>query len=174
MKQLVFVIGGCRSGKSNYALQTVEKMTAKRKIYIATCVPQDAEMQQRVARHQKQRGQHWATVEEPLELPRAIEENSRKADVLLIDCLTLWTSNLLMETQDEARLKNKIEQLVQALAGADCPAVVVSNEVGSGIVPENQLARQFRDIAGWLNQSVAAQADKVVWMVAGIPVTVKG
>ena len=174
MKQLVFVTGGCRSGKSQYALQTAEKIVAKRKIYIATCVPQDDEMKQRVARHQKERGQNWITVEEPLDLPRAIVENSRKADVILIDCLTLWTSNLLMETRDEAMLKNEIKQLVRALAQADCPVVVVSNEVGSGVVPENRLARQFRDIVGWVNQSVAARALRVVWMVAGIPLTIKG
>jgi len=174
MKQLVFIVGGCRSGKSKYALQTAEKIVAKCRIYIATCVPQDDEMKQRVAQHQKQRNSTWVTVEEPLDLTRAITENSRKADVVLIDCLTLWMSNLLMQTQDEATLKNKIEHLVQALSLADCPVVVVSNEVGGGIVPENPLARQFRDIAGWANQSVAACADRVVWMVAGIPVTVKG
>lgn len=173
MKQLVFVIGGCRSGKSKHALQTAEKIAANRRIFIATCVPQDDEMKQRAAWHQKERGPNWVTVEEPLDLPRTIAENSRQADVLLIDCLTLWTSNLLMETRDEALLKNKIEQLVEALTQADCPVVVVSNEVGCGIVPENRLARQFRDIVGWVNQSVAACADKVVWMVAGISVTIK-
>ncbi len=131
-------------------------------------------MKHRVAQHQKQRSRTWTTVEEPMDLPRAIMENSRKADVVLIDCLTLWMSNLLMQIQDEAMLKSKIEQLAQALAQADCPVVVVSNEVGGGIVPENRLARQFRDVVGWLNQSVAACADRVVWMVAGIPVTVKG
>jgi adenosylcobinamide kinase/adenosylcobinamide-phosphate guanylyltransferase len=174
VKQLVFVTGGCRSGKSQYALQTAEKIAATRKIYIATCVPQDDEMQQRVARHQKERNPNWVTVEEPLHLPQVIVENSPGAHVILIDCLTLWASNLMLETHDEALLKNKMEQLVQALVQADCPVVVVSNEVGSGIVPENRLARQFRDLVGWLNQAVAACADKVIWMVAGIPVTVKG
>jgi len=170
----VFVTGGCRSGKSKYALQTAEKIGATRRIYIATCVPQDDEMKQRVTQHQKQRSRTWVTVEAPLDLPRSIAENSPAADVMLIDCLTLWMSNLLMEARDEAVLKNKIEQLVRALAQADCPVVVVSNEVGTGIVPENRLARQFRDIVGWLNQSVAARAHRVVWMVAGIPVTIKG
>ena len=174
MKQLVFVIGGCRSGKSKHALQAAEKIAANRRIFIATCVPQDDEMKQRVAWHQKGRGPNWVTVEEPLDLPRAVAQNSLEADVILIDCLTLWTSNLLIETRDEALLKNKIEQLMEALEQADCPVVVVSNEVGCGIVPENRLARQFRDIVGWVNQSVAASADKVVWMVAGIAVTVKG
>ena len=174
MNEIIFITGGCRSGKSKYALQTAEKIVATRRIYIATCVPQDDEMKQRVAQHQKERSGTWVTVEEPLDLPRAILENSRRADVILIDCLTLWTSNLLMETRDEAMIKNEIKQLVRALEQADCPVVVVSNEVGSGIVPENRLARQFRDIVGWVNQSIAACAHRVVWMVAGIPVTVKG
>ena len=174
MKEIIFVIGGCRSGKSTYALQTAEKVPAERKIFIATCVPQDNEMKQRVARHQKERSQNWVTVEEPLHLPEAILENSPKADVMLVDCLTLWVSNLLMETDDEEKLEEAISQLIDTLEKATCPIVLVSNEVGTGIVPENRLARQYRDIIGLANQAVAKTAGKVIWMVAGIPVTVKG
>jgi adenosylcobinamide kinase/adenosylcobinamide-phosphate guanylyltransferase len=174
VKEIVLVIGGCRSGKSTYALQTAEKVPGKQKIFIATCVPQDDEMKQRVAKHQKDRSQNWVTVEEPLHLPEAILGNSPKADIMLVDCLTLWVSNLLMETDDEKKLEGPIAQLIDAIEKAACPIVLVSNEVGTGIVPENRLARQFRDIAGWLNQAVARCASKVVWMVAGIPVTVKG
>jgi adenosylcobinamide kinase/adenosylcobinamide-phosphate guanylyltransferase len=174
VKKIVFVIGGCRSGKSTYALQTAEKVPAESKIYIATCVPRDDEMKRRVARHQKERSQEWLTVEAPLDLPDAILQNSRRANVILVDCLTLWTSNLLLETGDENKIKKAISQLTDALAKAECPVILVSNEVGSGIVPENRLARQFRDISGWLNQAVARCANRVVWMVAGIPVTVKG
>ena len=174
MNKLTFVIGGCRSGKSTYALQTAEKIPGDRKIFIATCVPQDDEMTQRVARHQKERSQIWTTVEEPLHLPAAILENCPKADVILVDCLTLWVSNLLMKTGDEKKWKEAISQLSDALKKASCPLILVSNEVGTGIVPENQLARQFRDIAGWLNQAVAKCAGQVVWMVAGVPVNVKG
>jgi adenosylcobinamide kinase/adenosylcobinamide-phosphate guanylyltransferase len=155
-------------------LQTAEKMPAERKIFIATCVPQDYEMKQRVARHQKERSQNWVTVEEPLHLPQAILENSPKADVMLVDCLTLWVSNLLMQSGDEKKIADTIPQLIDALEKATCPIVLVSNEVGTGIVPENRLARQFRDITGWVNQAVAKCSNKVVWMVAGIPVTVKG
>ena len=174
MKEIIFVIGGCRSGKSTYALQTAEKVPAERKIFIATCVPQDNEMKQRVARHQKERSQNWLTVEEPLHLPEAILKNSPKADVMLVDCLTLWVSNLLMETDDEEKLEEAISQLIDTLEKATCPIVLVSNEVGTGIVPENRLARQYRDIIGLANQAVAKTAGKVIWMVAGIPVTVKG
>jgi len=174
VKEIIFVIGGCRSGKSSYAMQAAEKVPAEQKIFIATCVPQDDEMKRRVARHQKERSQNWVTVEAPLDLPEAILQNSRRGDVILVDCLTLWVSNLLIETGDEKKTEDTISQLIEVLEKAICPIVLVSNEVGTGIVPENQLARQFRDITGWVNQAVAKCANKVVWMVAGIPVTVKG
>ncbi len=174
MNDLIFVLGGCRSGKSTYALQTAENVNGNKKIFVATCQPQDEEMAQRVARHQKERGQRWTTIEEPLHLPEAISEHSPHADVMLIDCLTLWVSNLLMDDNEEAQLKNVISRLTDAMKKTACPLIVVSNEVGTGIVPENQLARQFRDVTGWLNQAVAGCASKVVWVVAGIPVTVKG
>ena len=168
------MIGGCRSGKSNHALQIADNLPGDRKIYVATCVPQDDEMVQRVARHQRERSQNWATIEEPLALPQIIQENSPKADVMLVDCLTLWVSNLLMDAGDDKKLEAHISQLIAALEKAACPVVLVSNEVGAGVVPENRLARQYRDIIGWVNQAVAKTACQVVWMVAGIPVTIKG
>ena len=131
-------------------------------------------MKQRVARHQKERSQTWETVEAPLNLPEAILQNSRSGDVILVDCLTLWVSNLLMETGDENKIEATISQLIEALEKTAGPIVLVSNEVGTGIVPENKLARQYRDIIGLVNQAVAKTAGKVIWMVAGIPVTVKG
>jgi len=174
VNELIFIIGGCRSGKSTYALQTAERIPAEKKIFIATCLPQDDEMKQRVAKHQTTRSQNWVTVEEPLQLPEAILENSTKADVILVDCLTLWVSNLLMETDDEKQLEQTISQFINTLEKKTRPIVLVSNEVGTGIVPENRLARQYRDVIGLVNQSVARTATKVIWMVAGIPVTVKG
>ena len=174
MNKLTFVIGGCRSGKSSHALKIAEDIPGGRKIYIATCVPQDDEMRQRVAKHQRERRENWTTVEEPLLLPEAILEHSSKADVVLVDCLTLWLSNLLMETNDDAQLEEKISRLIDALKKTTCPIILVSNEVGTGIVPENKLARHYRDVTGQANQAVAHCASKVVWMVAGIPVTVKG
>jgi adenosylcobinamide kinase/adenosylcobinamide-phosphate guanylyltransferase len=174
LNKIIFIIGGCRSGKSTYAMRTAEKVPAEQKIFIATCVPQDDEMKQRVARHQRERSQNWVTVEAPLDLPEAILQNNRKGDVILVDCLTLWVSNLLIEIGDENKIEDTISQLIKALEKATCPIVLVSNEVGTGIVPENKLARQYRDIIGLVNQAVAKTASKVIWMVAGIPVTVKG
>ena len=174
MKETVFVIGGCRSGKSRHALETAENYPGTGQIFVATCIPYDDEMKHRVAQHRRERSQNWQTLEAPELLPEAIIENSGKATVLLIDCLTLWINNLLMASGDTEKIDKKIENLVQAIEAASCPVVLVSNEVGAGIVPENQLARQFRDLVGTANQAVAAQADRVIWMVAGIPVTVKG
>lgn len=140
---------------------------------MATCVPHDEEMRRRVARHQAERSALWETEEVPLELPKAIRRRGSRADLILVDCLTLWTSNLLLETDSPESIELEMQQLTLALEGARCPVILVSNEVGCGIVPENPLARQFRDLAGFCNQAVAAAADRVVWMVAGIPVTVK-
>ena len=174
MKEVIFVIGGCRSGKSRHALETADGISANQKIFIATCIPRDAEMKQRVERHQKERRQNWQTVEAPVHLAQAIIGNSRQADVLLVDCLTLWISNLLMETDNDEKILKQIRSLTYACASVSCPVILVSNEVGAGIVPENKLARRFRDLVGSANQAVAAQADRVVWMVAGIPVRIKG
>jgi len=174
LKEVVFVIGGCRSGKSRQALETAGGIAGNKKIFIATCIPYDAEMRQRVDRHQRERSRDWKTVEAPIDLPRAIMKCSRQADVLLVDCLTLWISNLLMEIEDDEPIAERITALIQSVASASCPVILVSNEVGGGIVPENKLARRFRDLTGAANQAVAAQADRVVWMVAGIPVQIKG
>ena len=173
MNELIFVIGGCRSGKSTYALQTAEKVPGERKIFIATCLPQDDEMKKRVAKHQAARSRSWTTVEEPLRLPETIIQNSPRADVILVDCMTLWVNNLLMETDDEKQIEETISRLTDTLDKSTGCIVIVSNEVGTGIVPENKLARQYRDIIGRANQAVAKAADKVIWMVAGIPVTIK-
>ena len=174
MSEIIFILGGCRSGKSSFALQTAEQILGSKKFFMATCMPQDDEMKQRVARHQKERSQKWKTVEAPLHLPEAILDTSPKADVILIDCLTLWVSNLLMESNDEEKLEEIISTLIDSLEKATCPVVLVSNEIGTGIVPENKLARQYRDLIGLANQAVAKAAGKVIWMVAGIPVTIKG
>jgi len=173
LKKIIFVIGGCRSGKSRQALETAEGMPGDHKTFIATCIPRDAEMKQRVEQHQKERGRIWRTVEAPVHLPQAIVEQSRPADVVLVDCLTLWISNLMLELQDDRKILACLPDLTRALRAADCSVVLVSNEVGTGIVPENQLSRRFRDLVGSTNQAIAEQADRVVWMVAGIAVGIK-
>ena len=172
MKKTTLIIGGCRSGKSSHALELAEQIPGH-KIFIATCIPQDKEMEERVLLHKKQRSRAWTTLEVPLHLPEEISKNSQRENVILVDCLTLWISNLILENHNHETIDGHIRKLVRSLENARCPVILVSNEVGTGIVPENRLARQFRDIAGFTNQSVAACADQVIWMVAGIPVGVK-
>ena len=173
MKKTTFIIGGCRSGKSRHALERAEKISGSKRIFIATCMPLDDEMKERIDRHKKERDKSWKTIEAPVQLPKAINENSREGDVILVDCLTLWINNLLMETESTDRIDDHIQKLIIALEEAKCPIILVSNEVGAGIVPENKLARQFRDYAGFVNQKVAECVDRVIWMVAGIPVVIK-
>ena len=167
---VTLVLGGARSGKSRYAEGLVESR-ANGCIYLATATIGDSEMAERVARHQARRGGRWQTVEEPLDLVGVLHRCSRSGDAVLVDCLTLWLTNLLFAGRDpEAEARH----LVAALPVLEGPVVFVSNEVGLGIVPDNALARQFRDDAGRLNQAVAAAAQSVVFMAAGLPLTLKG
>lgn len=172
MKETVLIIGGCRSGKSAHALYLANQFSGN-KIFMATCLALDKEMEQRVLHHQKQRGENWETLEVPLLLSESIRENSRRGHVILVDCLTLWINNLIMENNDSEAIDRCVQQLVRSLKKAECPVILVSNEVGTGIVPENRLGRLFRDIAGFANQKIAACVDRVVWMVAGIPMEIK-
>lgn len=170
---ITYVTGGCRSGKSRHAQELAESTAPAERVYIATCVPHDDEMRDRVRRHQADRDRSWSTVEAPIDLPEAVAEQRRKAAVVLVDCLTLWTSNILLDPAEADRAEDHLRKLTESLSGEGCPVILVSNEVGCGIVPENALARQFRDVVGFVNQRVAAAADRVVWCVSGIPVTVK-
>lgn len=172
---VTFVLGGCKSGKSAHALELAEALKAERYIYVATCVPADPEMHERVRRHQKERGPNWQTVEEPLQIEQVIARHAGPQTVLLVDCLTLWVTNLLMDGRDRTskEIESRLDALCRTLDHRSGPILLVSNEVGTGIVPENRLARRFRDVAGLVNQKVAAVADRVVWMVAGIPVPIK-
>ena len=168
---ITLVIGGCRSGKSRYALDAANKITGDRKVFLATSVPRDPEMDKRVVTHQAERGQDWQTIEEPMMIHDAISQASR-ADVILVDCLTLWTSNLMF-AYDEPEIMNAVGLLIAALKQCSCPVFLVTNEVGYGIVPDNALARQFRDTAGLVNQKIAAMADRVILTVAGIELSIK-
>ena len=161
--KLTFVLGGARSGKSVYAEALVTALPGPW-VYVATGQAWDAEMAARVAEHRGRRGPGWRTVEAPLELAGALDGDAP----VLVDCLTLWVSNLMMVEREP-----DWPGLSAALAARLAPTVVVSNEVGLGIVPDNALARRFRDVAGRLHQRVAAQADSVVFMVAGLPMVVK-
>jgi adenosylcobinamide kinase/adenosylcobinamide-phosphate guanylyltransferase len=173
VKEITLVIGGCRSGKSRQALLLADRLKLGRRIFVATCVPRDSEMQARVDRHQRERGDRWTTVECPLALAAEIERQSAPGTVLLVDCLTLWVSNMLLEGLALEEVLERGAGLGKALGAARGSVILVSNEVGTGIVPENRLARMFRDAAGWVNQAAAASADRVVWMVAGVPVAIK-
>jgi adenosylcobinamide kinase/adenosylcobinamide-phosphate guanylyltransferase len=170
-KQILLITGGARSGKSKYAEQRAEELGARR-LYIATAEAKDEEMAQRIAEHKKRRGNDWATVEEPVELSAALLAQRGRIDCALVDCLTIWLSNLLLHRDAEVA-GDKVENLVETLPGLDFHVVLVTNEVGWGIVPDNRLARQFRDLAGWANQRIAAAANEVVLTVAGIPMILK-
>jgi adenosylcobinamide kinase/adenosylcobinamide-phosphate guanylyltransferase len=166
--QLTLVLGGARSGKSRYAESAV--MTSPPPwVYIATAEPFDDEMTARIAEHRGRRGGQWRTVEAPLDLAGAI--GSAPETAVLADCLTLWLSNLMFNERD---IDAETQRLEVALAARNAVTVLVSNEVGSGIVPDNAEARRFRDLQGRLNQRIAARANRVVLMVAGLPMVVKG
>lgn len=165
---LTFILGGARSGKSAHA-ETLVTACAKPWTYIATAQAFDGEMAERIAHHQARRGEGWQTIDAPLDLSGALERLPDGAPVLL-DCLTLWLSNHMLAGSD---LESERRRLVSALARPRGPWSVVSNEVGLGIVPDNALARRFRDEAGRLNQEVAAVADRVLFMVSGLPMQVK-
>lgn len=167
------MLGGCRSGKSRHALELADSETGRNNIFAATCVPADEEMKARVLRHQQQRHRKWTTVEVPLALAGAIKKHAAEANVILVDCLTLWIGNLMERHNNDEPVMEQVAGLAEALDSAACAVFVVSNEVGTGIVPENATARRFRDLAGFANQHVAACADRVTWMVAGIGVRIR-
>jgi adenosylcobinamide kinase / adenosylcobinamide-phosphate guanylyltransferase len=166
----LLVLGGARSGKSRLAQARAEAFAGELR-FVATGQAFDAEMADRIARHRADRGPRWRTVEAPLDLSEAIAEHSRHDTLLLVDCLTLWTSNLLLAERD---IPAATQALVVALGRAPGPVIMVANEVGLGIVPDNALARRFRDAAGLVNQAVAQVADEVVLVAAGLPLILKG
>ena len=166
---LSLVVGGARSGKSAFAEGLVTGSGRPRR-YIATAEAWDDEMRARIAQHQTDRGADWTTVEAPLDLAAALSE-ARAEEVVLIDCATLWLTNHLLADHD---LQAEGDRLLAALSACPAPVVIVSNETGWGIVPDNALARRFRDAQGRLNQRFATQADLVVTVIAGLPLVLKG
>ena len=166
--RLTLVLGGARSGKSRYAESLVTALPAPW-IYVATAEARDAEMAERIAAHQARRGAGWRTLETPRAVVGALTAHGTTP--LLVDCLTLWLANALLASADADA---EIERLEAALEQASAPLVLVANEVGFGIVPDNPLGRRFRDLQGLLNQRIAARADRVVLVIAGLPLTIKG
>ena len=166
--QLTLVLGGARSGKSRYGESLITACPPPW-TYVATAEALDDEMRARIAEHRVRRGADWRTVEAPRDLAEALQRNAA-AGAMLVDCLTLWLTNRMLADAD---IEAESARLEIVLSGLSAPRVVVSNEVGLGIVPDNALARRFRDAQGRLNQRIAARADRVVLMVAGLPLVVK-
>jgi adenosylcobinamide kinase/adenosylcobinamide-phosphate guanylyltransferase len=163
------VLGGARSGKSAYA----ERLTRgfRSRVYVATAEALDDEMAARIRRHRKRRGRGWRTVEEPLDIAAVIREHAAPGRPLVVDCLTLWLSNLIGRERDA---EGEIRRLIETLAASGGPVVLVSNELGLGVVPADGLARAFVDAHGRMNQRLAKTARRVVFLAAGVPVVLKG
>lgn len=168
--KIVFVIGGARSGKSSFALYEAAKRPG-RKAYIATAEALDNEMKDRIDKHRKERPKEWDTLEEPLKIADAIKKTAVIYNGVILDCMTLWLSNIMQAELDVAL---QVEDFISTLRARHSSWVyIVSNEVGMGIVPENGLARKFRDLAGMLNQKIAELSDNVYLVTAGIPLKIK-
>jgi adenosylcobinamide kinase/adenosylcobinamide-phosphate guanylyltransferase len=170
-RKIIFILGGARSGKSAYALKEASKFSGK-KVYIATAEALDEEMKDRIEKHKRERGKDWDAYEEPLKISDVIKKIEGRYQIIVVDCLTLWLSNIMHINSD---IGYEIENLIETLRTTHQASqiYIVSNEVGLGIVPENEMSRRFRDMAGLLNQKIAEVADKVYLVVAGIPVKIK-
>ena len=174
MSKVIMVTGGARSGKSRFAERLAESFEPTRG-YVATGQPGDAEMAERIARHRGRRGSDWHTVEEPLEVADVVTRNDGRFTVLLIDCVTLWLSNLLFHCEGgAAEALSRVADFTRTFGGLQTPLIIVTNEVGMGIVPEHPLSRSYRDLAGEANEMIAARADEVYVAISGLPLKLKG
>ncbi len=172
-KESVLVLGGGRSGKSAYALQRAREWDG-RLVYLATAEGRDEEMRQRIKNHRSQRrSRRWETIEEPLAVAWTLKEMDEGVGGVVLDCVTLWVSNSLLADRRE-ELEGQVDELVEEIAMLPFNFLAVSNEVGLGLVPDNAMGREFRDLLGWVNQRLAQACQEVVFMTAGIPLQVKG
>jgi adenosylcobinamide kinase/adenosylcobinamide-phosphate guanylyltransferase len=173
MSETILITGGARSGKSRFAESRAEEYPRLRG-YLATAEPRDGEMTLRIDRHRARRGDDWETTEEPLDLSGALCASEGRYSVVLVDCITLWLSNLLFHHEgDVARVLGRVRELTELFPGLSTPLIMVTNEVGMGIVPEHPLARSFRDLAGEANQLIAERADQVYVCISGMPLKLK-
>lgn len=172
-KKLILITGGCRSGKSQFALDYANRHFHK-KLYLATCEALDEEMVKRIEHHKKRRGLDWQTVEEPIKIAEAIRQHENAIEVILLDCITLWLSNLLMRQESDHEIMNEVSRLMDTVKQGQTSFIFVSNEVGMGIVPVDPLGRRFRDLSGMANQKIAEVAHTVIFIVSGIPIFLKG
>jgi adenosylcobinamide kinase/adenosylcobinamide-phosphate guanylyltransferase len=171
--RITLITGGARSGKSSYALTLAGAYPPGRRYFVATAEARDAEFADRIERHRRDRGDGFVTVEEPVALARALDEIDDRAAIVVIDCLTLWIANLMERALDDDPILQRVDGLIAAARRARFHTVMVSGEVGSAIVPENPLARRFRDLLGWANQRIAQNAERAILMVAGCPLILK-
>lgn len=171
-RRVVLVLGGARSGKSAYAQKLAEAWWS-RPLYLAPAETLDEEMVRRVRHHRERRGPRWGCAEEPLDVGGVIRATRPRRDGVLLDCATLWLTNVLLK-EGEAAVQRRKQELLESLRTSATGVIIVSNEVGMGIVPESALGREFRDLQGWLNQDLATVADTVLFVAAGLPLVLKG
>jgi len=172
MAKSVLIIGGARSGKSRFALSLAEPFSLR--TMIATLEPKDEEMKARIKMHQRQRGKGWHLIEEPVKLAEALKRAVAKSDCVVVDCITLWLSNLLLSGKCDDEITAELKKLCKILSKPKASVIVVSNEVGQGIVPADPVTRLFRDLQGQANQMLAAAAGEAYLMAAGIALKIKG
>jgi adenosylcobinamide kinase/adenosylcobinamide-phosphate guanylyltransferase len=173
MARVILITGGARSGKSRMAEEMAERYGSPL-AYIATGQPGDAEMRERIARHRARRGPAWQTIEEPVSVTDVIRSHDGPFRAVLVDCITLWLANLLFRHDDREKVLTEVTRLAAVFPALKTPIILVSNEVGMGIVPENELARTFRDLAGETNEILARAADEVYVTFSGLPLKLKG
>jgi len=173
MKKFVFILGGARSRKSGYAVERAKKLK-KKVVFIATATSPDREMKKRIKFHKISRPRQWKLIEEGKDVSSILSKLNGRYEVILIDCLGLLIANLLESNLKDREIERRIEKLINTIVRINLTTILVSNEVGSGIVPANPLARRFRDILGLANQMMASKADEVIFMQSGLPVTLKG
>ncbi len=173
MRKFIFILGGARSGKSRYAVVLAKKLK-KKVTFIATATSPDREMKERIKLHKISRPRQWKLIEEGKDISSILSELENKCELVLIDCLGLLIFNLLASNLEDKEIERRIKKLISNILKVKITTILVSNEVGSGIVPVNLLARRFRDILGLANQMMARKADEVIFMQAGIPIRVKG
>lgn len=173
--RLLLITGGARAGKSRFAQTLAEQGSHRKRIFLATAVACDSEMKQRIARHRRSRNGLWTTLEEPARLPERLSARLLSpGHLLLLDCLPTFVTNLMLRGLSPKRIESQVSKLIKALRKPGVTALLVTNEVGLGIVPDHPLGRKFRDLLGIINQKAADQADEVYFLVAGLPMKVKG
>jgi adenosylcobinamide kinase / adenosylcobinamide-phosphate guanylyltransferase len=172
MKQITLITGGGRSGKSEYALKLAKKYG--KKAFIATAQAFDIEMKERISRHKRNRDSSFHLIEEPIELIVALKSLPKETELAIIDCITVWIGNCLYKQESDKKEIFNFQNFIESLKDPPCDLIIVTNEVGMGIIPDNELSRKYRDVIGTINCKIADVAQQVILMVSGIPVTLKG